>query len=87
MNAADFKKVFALADSDTDLSNVDDTILDGCALPDFQPVVATVECCAKAMRWHAGLIFRKDGQSKWSDDALTELKNWWRYKVTLATPN
>jgi hypothetical protein len=85
VNKAEFNQVFALADSDTDLSNIDDTILDGCALRDFQPVTTTVEVCAKAMRHHALCIYRKADQSKWVDTALTELREYWRRKVTLVS--
>ena len=85
MNKAEFQQVFKLADSDADVSDADDTILDGCALRDFVPVVATVQACAKAMRWHALLIFVNPGQSKWSDSALSELRKYWRRKVMLVS--
>lgn len=34
-----------------DLSNVDDTIMDGCGLPGFKPVTITLEMAAKFIAW------------------------------------
>jgi hypothetical protein len=67
MTKAEFKQAFAIADSKVDLSNVDDTVLDGCGLPDFQPVAVTLEAVAKHLRWQARYL---NGQ--WDSEALDE---------------
>lgn len=41
----------AIAKSDTDLTNVDDSNLFGCGLPDFKPVHTTLEAVAKLLRY------------------------------------
>lgn len=83
MNQADFKRAFALADSTADLSHVDDSILHGCALSDFQPVSATIEVVAAFLRWQALHIMYKEGGSRWDQEELNNLRNLFRYKVTL----
>jgi hypothetical protein len=51
MTKAQFDKAIEIARSNTDLSQVDDTILDGCGLPGFEPVTVTLEAAAKFLRW------------------------------------
>ena len=76
MKASDFRRAFALANSDTDLSAVDDSILYGCGLPTFTPVVATLEMVAKLIRWQC---WRLDGQ--WDGEALNEMRDILKRKV------
>ncbi len=68
MNKAEFKRVFALAKSDADLSDVDDSPLHGCALPEFQPVATTVEMVAKLVRWQGQDLF-----GGWDMEAVNEV--------------
>lgn len=50
MNQLDFKKVYALAVSDADLSNSNIDALIGCATKDFKQVCVPVESAAKLLR-------------------------------------
>lgn len=53
MNKKQFDAAVAIArNKDIDLSKVDDSTLDGCALPNFKPVTITLEMAAKCIRWH-----------------------------------
>lgn len=83
MKASEFQKAFDIAASDADLSQVDDSILHGCALPDFQPRTATFRQLAKLIRWQARFIMSKPGGDQWDTEALTELKECLRRKLTL----
>jgi len=79
MTKSEFQTAFAIAaDSQIDLSSVDDEILYGCGLPDFEPVVATYEAVAKMIRWQAHCI---DGS--WDQEELTSLRNCFRRRVTV----
>ncbi len=78
MNAAEYKRAFEVANSDIDLSDVDDTILDGYGLPGFGPVVATVKQVAKVMRWQARYL-----NGEWDGEQLTEIKELFRKRVTV----
>ena len=69
MTKDEFTRVFALADSDTDLSEVDDTPLHGCGLPGFQTVSATVEMVAKLVRWQGQYML-----GGWDMDAVNEVR-------------
>lgn len=51
MNKAEFNRAYAIATSSRDLSDVNDDLLFGFGLPDFQPVATTVEAAAKTIRW------------------------------------
>lgn len=51
MTKEQFSAALAIARSDRDLSTVDDSILYGCGLSDFQPVTVTIEPVAKMLRW------------------------------------
>jgi hypothetical protein len=53
MNKAEFKQAFAVAKSDVNLSEVDNTLLYGCGLPGFEPVYCTTRQVAKLLRWQA----------------------------------
>ena len=78
MNKAEFQRAYGIAASEQDLSDCDDTILDGFGLPDFQPVCVTIEAVAKILRWQCFYIFGGVDQ-----EALTECRNAFRRKVTV----
>lgn len=52
-----------------DFSNIDDSPLHGCALPNFAPVTITLECAAKFIQWHCLQI-----NGTFDQEALTELR-------------
>lgn len=52
MTKQQFDAALKLAQSNKDLTGVDDSILDGCGLPNFQPVTITLGTAAKFLRWH-----------------------------------
>lgn len=68
MNAAQFKQAFSLADSDVDLTGVDDSHLFGYGLRDFKPVFTTIEAVAKIIRWQAHYL-----NGKWDQNELNEI--------------
>jgi len=53
MNIQDFKRAVKMIESGTDLSNVTDFHLCGCASRDFAPVATTIEAAAKFIGYHA----------------------------------
>jgi hypothetical protein len=53
MRKEQFEKAFAIANSNADLTNVDDSAMFGYALPDFEPVTVPIETVAKTLRWQA----------------------------------
>jgi hypothetical protein len=57
MKASEFAMALAIAKSNTDLSQIDDSPLFGYGLSDFQPVVVSLEQVAKTIRWQAEYIF------------------------------
>jgi hypothetical protein len=57
MTKAEFKQAFEIAKSNKDLTNVDDSTVYGCGLPDFKPVYVTLEVVAKLIRWQCQYIF------------------------------
>ncbi len=58
MTKDQFSQAWAIArNSKIDLSNIDDSILYGCGLSDFQPVYTTLETVAKLLRWQCNYIF------------------------------
>lgn len=78
MDAGDFKRMMVTAKSNRDLSHVDDSILHGCALPEFEPVVATIDQVARFVRWHALML-----NGDWDSEQLTTLQTLFRRKVTM----
>ena len=64
MNKNEFAAAFKIAKSEKDLSNVDDSTLWGCGLPEFKPVAVTLDQVAKFIRWQcftfAGTIDAKE---------------------------
>jgi hypothetical protein len=70
MTKQQFDKAVSIARSNVSLDNVDDTILDGCALPDFKPVTVTLEATARFIRWHCCQL---NGQI--DSEALNEMRN------------
>jgi len=69
MNAAEFKQAVAVAKSDVDLSAENIDHFWGFGLPDFEPVVASVNEVARLIRWQAGCF---DGS--WDSEALNEVR-------------
>lgn len=69
MNKAEFKRAFAVASSDQNLTNVDMGHLFGFGLRDFQPVSTTVEAVARMMRWQAHQM-----NGGWDEQALDEIR-------------
>jgi len=71
MNKAEFTKAVKLAETrrDNDIPMSDLSILDGCALPDFTPVVCTIEVIADFIRWQCGFIFG----GGWDQDELQNI--------------
>lgn len=53
MTKQEFKRAFEVAKSGDDLDHVDYSALDGCGLPDFQPVHTTIDAVARLIRWQA----------------------------------
>jgi len=79
MTAPQFQAAVQLANSNVEL-DVDDSILFGCGLRDFQPVVCTLEVIAKFLRWQAMML---NGQ--WDNEALTECRNILRRKALVVS--
>ena len=73
MTKAEFNRAFAIAQSDADLSNVDDEHLFGFGLPDFKKVVTTLRAVAKTIRWQAGQF-----NGEWNNEALQEIREFGR---------
>lgn len=59
---------FKIANSNADLSQVDDSTLFGCGLSEFKPTYTTLEAVAKMMRWQAQKF-----NGNWDMEALHEL--------------
>jgi hypothetical protein len=78
MTQQDFKRAFAIADSKDDLSGENLDHLEGCGLPGFQPVAATIRQVASLIRWQAKCL---DGS--WDGAELTELQNIFRRRVNM----
>jgi hypothetical protein len=57
----------------------DDSSLDGCALPSFQPVTIALPAAARWLNWHARQL---DGS--WSSEDLNECANIARRRIHLA---
>jgi hypothetical protein len=53
MNAKQFSAALAIAQSNADLSQADDSALFGYGLPDFKPVNVSLAAVAKTLRWQA----------------------------------
>ena len=66
MTAAQFKKAFKLAQSDSDI-NADDSNLYGFGCSDFKPAITTIAAVAKTIRWQcatfAGTWDMKEAQA------------------------
>ena len=79
MTLAQFQKAFAIAnDASIDLSNVDDSILFGCGLLQFEPVYTTLEAVAKLIRWQAMQF-----NGEWNAEALNEVTTIGRKKFMI----
>lgn len=61
MTKAEFSEALKIARSSRDLSDVDDSTLYGCGLPEFKyPVYVTIDMVAKLLRWQCCSIFSND---------------------------
>lgn len=69
MTKDEFKAAFKIADSQEDLTNVDDSNLFGCGLPEYERTVTTLKAVAKLIRWQA---LRFNGA--WNAEALGEVQ-------------
>lgn len=69
MTKEEFKAAFKIADSQEDLSDVDDSNLFGCGLPEYKRTVTTLKAVAKLIRWQA-LQFN----GAWNAEALGEVQ-------------
>ena len=78
MKATDLDRALAIARSDTPLNVADLSIFDGFGLPDFRPVVCTVEALAMLIRWQC---FRLDGSI--DAEALQEIATHGRHRFTV----
>ena len=79
LSLAQFQKAFAIAnDASIDLSNVDDSILFGCGLLQFEPVYTTLEAVAKLIRWQAMQF-----NGEWNAEALNEVTTIGRKKFMI----
>lgn len=56
MTREEFSEAVAIARSGECLIDCDDSVLFGYGLPDFEPVVVTIEVAAKAIRWQCVLL-------------------------------
>ena len=73
MNKQEFAAAFELANNhDIDWSKVDDSILEGCGLKDFQPVNVTLLTVARFIRWQCLYMFTKPGESPWDMNEVNE---------------
>jgi len=52
MTKQELSTALEIARSDTDLSGVDTSIFDGCALPGFTPITVTLDALAAFVRYH-----------------------------------
>jgi len=58
MTKQQFSAAWKIAQNkDVDLSSIDDSVLFGCGLNDFQPVYTTLETVAKLLRWQCCYMF------------------------------
>jgi len=78
MTTAQFQAAFDIAKSDRDLTAVDDSVMYGYGLPDFKPVVATIEAVARTIRWQCQYL-----TGGWDSEALNECRNLFRHRVTI----
>ena len=79
MNKNEFSLALAMAqDRNIDLSNVDDTHLDGCGLPTFDKVATSIKAVAKLIRWQAQYL-----NGSWDMDEINNLRNISRRKFEI----
>lgn len=80
MNAKQFRQAVKMVDDRVDLSDVSDNQLDGCGLPEFQPVLTSIKVVAKHIAWQA---MQLNGQ--WDFKALDECRNIARRKFIIVS--
>lgn len=69
MTHPEFQEAFRIANSEEDLTNVDDSHLFGFGLPDFQPTSTTLKAVAKIIRWQAHQF-----NGEWNSKMLEEVR-------------
>jgi len=78
MKAIDLSNALTLARSDASLNLDDISIFDGFGLPDFRPIVCTLEALAVLVRWQC---IRFDGSV--DAEALDEIATCGRHRFTV----
>jgi hypothetical protein len=78
MTKDEAQAAWEIAESNTDLSGVEDDHLHGFGLPGFAPVHTTLEAVALLLRWQGK---RFDGS--WDMDAVNEVFNCGRYRFII----
>lgn len=81
MNTLEFRAAVQIAESRMDLSQHDDGILYGCAMPDFEPVACSLQVVARFLRWQAMML-----NAHWDYEALNECRNILRRKAIITNP-
>ena len=79
MTRREFDAAFDLAKSDQDLSGHPIEIFDGFGLPDFKPIMTTLEATARCIRWQCQYL-----TGGWDTNALNECWQFFRYRVNIA---
>jgi hypothetical protein len=69
MTKPQFDRAYKLARSNANLTHVDQSHLEGFALPDFKPTFTTIEAVAALMRWQAYIW-----NGTWDSVALDEIR-------------
>ena len=82
MTTPEFKRAFAIATSEADLSNEDIGVFDGFGLRAFKPVVVSLRQLAKLIRWQA--LSMGDSRVIADNDNLNEIKVFGKAKFIIA---
>lgn len=82
MTTQDFKRAFAIADSDADLTGESIDHFDGYGLRGFS-AIATIRQLARLIRWQAGFIFSQPGGSRFNMEAVGEMRKLLARTVTI----
>jgi len=78
MNLSDFKRAFAVAKSNKDLSNVFIDHLFGFGLKSFEQTSTTLDAVASVMRWQAKLM-----NGSWDESELNVIREVGRKKFVI----
>lgn len=84
MTKDEFKAAFELAHNDgIPWNTIDDSIVHGCALPDFKPVHVTLLIVARFIRWQCLYMGHKPGESPWDMNEVNQCAAIARKRFTL----